>query len=149
MLKLNFFVCSSIHASVEKQPYGGGSHSSITISHSTSTSSSHQVQHKVNQKTLPSRSGSPSGHSQTTIQQTSSSTSSSGNSQHTHHHTHTHHDRMSPSLMRLKTVGPPPPQANPHHLMIQPPNMGHHPAGLGKSRKLVFFFTFFNVTLLF
>lgn len=27
---------------------------------------------------------------------------------------------------------PPTPQTNPHHLMIQPPNMGHHPSTLGK-----------------
>lgn len=46
---------SSVHATVEKHNYGG-SHS-ITISHSTSTSSSQSVQHKVNQKTV--RSSSP------------------------------------------------------------------------------------------
>lgn len=47
---------SSVHATVEKHGYGGSSHS-ITISHSTSTSSSQSLQHKVNQKTV--RTGSP------------------------------------------------------------------------------------------
>lgn len=43
---------SSVHASSEKQNYGGGTNHSITISHSTSSSSSQSVQHKVNQKTV-------------------------------------------------------------------------------------------------
>lgn len=42
---------SAVHASSEKQNYGGTNHS-ITISHSTSSSSSQSVQHKVNQKTV-------------------------------------------------------------------------------------------------
>ncbi|KAJ8954139.1 hypothetical protein NQ318_005733 [Aromia moschata] len=124
---------SSVHATVEKHNYGG-SHS-ITISHSTSTSSSQSVQHKVNQKTV--RTSSP----HTPVSQTSStasinhtSSSSTSNHQHTHHHTHTHHDRLSPGnqLLRHSMHGKPPaPQTNPHHLMIQPPNMGQHPSSLG------------------
>lgn len=41
---------------------------------------------------------------------------------------------MSPGNQMLRHSihsKPPTPQANPHHLMIQPPNMGHHPATLG------------------
>lgn len=42
---------SAVHSSTEKQGYGGTNHS-ITISHSTSSSSSQSLQHKVNQKTV-------------------------------------------------------------------------------------------------
>lgn len=114
---------STVHASSEKHNYGGNH--SITISHSTSSSSSQSVQHKVNQKTV--RTSSP----HTPVSQTSSSTSinhSTSSHQHTHHHTH-HHERLSPSGQLLSMrhgVHPKLAQTNPHHLMIQPPSMGHH-----------------------
>lgn len=40
---------SAVHASTDKQGYGGGS---ITFSHSTSSSTSQSLQHKINQKTV-------------------------------------------------------------------------------------------------
>jgi arginine-glutamic acid dipeptide repeat-containing protein len=123
---------SSVHASTEKQSYGGGASHSITISHSTSTSSSQSVQHKVNQKTVRTSSPHPPvSQQQSTTTSNMNHSSSSSNHQHTHHHTH-HHDRLSPAnpLLRMHKA-PPPPQTNPHHLMIQPPSMGHHPQPLG------------------
>lgn len=118
---------STVHASSEKHNYGGGAnHHSITISHSTSSSSSQSVQHKVNQKTV--RTSSP----HTSVSQTSATASinhSTTSHQHTHHHTH-HHERLSPSgqlLPMRHSVHSKLPQTNPHHLMIQPPSMGHHP----------------------
>lgn len=115
---------SSVHASSEKNNYGGGTNHSITISHSTSSSSSQSVQHKVNQKTVRTNSPhTPASQSSTTINHSSSTTSH----QHTHHHTH-HHERLSPSgqlLSMRHSVHQKLPQTNPHHLMIQPPSMGH------------------------
>lgn len=62
--------------------------------------------------------------------------SSTSNHQHTHHHTHQHHhERLSPGnqLLGLRHgMHSKMPQANPHHLMIQPPSMGHH-GPLGKT----------------
>lgn len=107
---------STVHASSEKHNYGGGTNHSITISHSTSSSSSQSVQHKVNQKTV--RTSSPHA----SMNQTSSGGSIST---HTHHHTH-HHERLSPSGSQLLNMRRHP-QTNPHHLMIQPPSMGHLP----------------------
>lgn len=112
---------STVHASSEKHNYGGGTNHSITISHSTSSSSSQSVQHKVNQKTV--RTSSPHA----SITQTSTNASiNHSSSTHTHHHTH-HHERLSPSgqLLNLRHHAKMP-QTNPHHLMIQPPSMGHH-----------------------
>lgn len=79
--------------------------------------------------------------SSTNISHTSSS--STNNHQHMHHHTHTHHERLSPGSQLLRHSihsKPPTPQANPHHLMIQPPNMGHHSSALGKSLVVLNFF---------
>lgn len=78
--------------------------------------------------------------------------SSTSNHQHTHHHTHTHHDRLSPGNQLLRHGmhnKPSTPQANPHHLMIQPPNMGHHPATLGKfiPLKCLIFFCISSIPL--
>lgn len=59
---------------------------------------------------------------------------SASSHQHTHHHTH-HHERMSPGNPVLSIrhgMHPKPPQTNPHHLMIQPPSMGHHGPPLGR-----------------
>lgn len=117
---------STVHASSEKHNYGGGTNHSITISHSTSSSSSQSVQHKVNQKTI--RTNSPHPPSSSTTSTSLNHSSSTSTHQHTHHHTH-HHERLSPSgqLLAMRHHPKLPPPTNPHHLMIQPPSMGHHP----------------------
>lgn len=69
---------------------------------------------------------------QTTTSTSLNHTSSTSNHQHTHHHTH-HHERLSPAnqLLGMRHMHSKMPQANPHHLMIQPPSMGHHGPPLG------------------
>lgn len=89
---------SSVHASTEKPAYGGGASHSLTISHSTSSSTSQSVKHKISQSTV--RTASP-------------------------HHSH-HPERMSPRHVKQAPVQPQAAPASAHHLMIQPPSMGHH-----------------------
>lgn len=131
---------SAVHSSTDPQGFGGGSQS-ITISHTTSTSSSQSLQHKINQKTVRTASPHASQQSSSTSLNHSATTS---NHQHTHHHTH-HHERLSPgnqllNMRQMPHTKPPQPQTNPHHLMIQPPSMGHHGPPLGKNQILNYVF---------
>lgn len=130
---------SSVHTSTEKQPNYGGTNHSLTISHSTSSSTSQTVQHKINTQQKSSvRTSSPHAHASASLSQTTSSSinmPSSHSHHHTHHHAH-HHERLSPANQMLV---PPSIRHHPHgkpyvsnsHLMVQPPNMSHHgPLGM-------------------
>lgn len=129
---------SSVHTSTEKQPphAGGGTHHTLSISHSTSSSSSQSIQHKIqNQQKSSSHSSSPHHLSASVSQSTSSSNVNVTNNQHNHTHHHTHHlahhpERLSPADSMLLRHHPKMLPGNPNHLMIQPPSMGHH-MGLG------------------
>lgn len=139
---------SSVHASTEKQPNQAGANHSLTISHSTSSSSSQSIQHKINTQQKPiAHTSSPHGHLSASVSQTTS-TSSSINmaNNHAHHHSHSHHhahhhERLSPADQMIVRHHPkllPGNSGNPHHLMIQPPTLGHHmalgmPPGSGSS----------------
>lgn len=129
---------SSVHASSEKLPNQAGANHSLTISHSTSSSSSQSIQHKIQQSTQQKpniHTSSPHGHLSASLSQTTS-TSSSINlaNQHAHHHSHLHshhHERLSPADQMLVRHHPkllPGNPGNSHHLMIQPPTLGHHMA---------------------
>lgn len=136
---------SSVHASTEKSPYGGSSHS-LTISHSTSSSTHQSVKHKISTQNL--------------VRNTSPHAALPPTSQNSHHLSHLGHhpERLSPATSNSSNnssslssssnlrhgVGKPQPigatqivqpqpqmpsvsQSGPqaHHLMIQPPSMGH------------------------
>lgn len=125
---------SAVHTSTEKQPnHAGGAGHTLSISHSTSSSSSQSIQHKINtQQKSSSHSGSPHHLSASVSQTTSSSSSVNVSNNHTHHHSHhlAHHpERLSPADSILMRHHPKMLTGNPSHLMIQPPSMGH-PMGL-------------------
>lgn len=126
---------SSVHTSTEKQPphAGGGTHHTLSISHSTSSSSSASIQHKIqNQQKSSSHSSSPH-HLSASVSQSTSSSNVNVTNNHTHHHTHhlAHHpERLSPADSMILRHHPKMLPGNPNHLMIQPPSMGHH-MGLG------------------
>lgn len=127
---------SAVHTSTEKQPnhVGGGTNHTLSISHSTSSSSSQSIQHKINtQQKTSAHSSSPHHLSASVSQTTSSSSSVNLTNNHTHHHAlHlAHHpERLSPADPMLMRHHPKMLPGNPNHLMIQPPSMGH-PMGLG------------------
>lgn len=127
---------SAVHTSTEKQPShaGGGTNHTLSISHSTSSSSSQSIQHKINtQQKSAGHSSSPHHLSASVSQTTSSSSSVNVTNNHTHHHSHhlAHHpERLSPADSMLLRHHPKMLPGNPSHLMIPPPSMGH-PMGLG------------------
>lgn len=85
---------------------------------------------------------------QSTTTSSMNHSSSTSNHQHTHHHTH-HHERMSPGsqLLGLRHgMHAKMPQTNPHHLMIQPPSLGHH-GPLGEFELIVVAFLFVTYLL--
>ncbi|XP_047503292.1 arginine-glutamic acid dipeptide repeats protein [Pieris napi] len=119
---------SAVHTSTEKQPshVGGGTNHTLSISHSTSSSSSQSIQHKINTQQKSSAHSNSPHHLAASLSQTTSSSSSVNN--HTHHHSHhlAHHpERLSPADSMLLRHHPKMLQGNPNHLMIPPPSMGH------------------------
>nr|CAD7427281.1 unnamed protein product [Timema monikensis] len=97
---------------------------SMTISHSSTSSSSASVQHKINtggKGAVSSQTSSPSCHVSATLSSTTSASTSislpssnHGNHHHSHHHAHSHHhqhnqlasgDRLSPSTSMMMPSG--------------------------------------------